>query len=441
MKADMTTPDRLPPRSTSQDDLVDRLRAVIPGGTMNSAVQPRGLEFIAERAKGAEIFDADGRRFLDFVMGGGPVILGHAHPRMIAALTRAAEFGTQHYVPHRRAIELAERIVRLVPCAEMVRYTASGTEATFHALRLARAVTGRSGIVKFDGAYHGHHDLAVWSFEHSPSDYPRPTSESAGTQSGVADDIRVLPFNDPDALGRLFAEEPDRFAAVICEPFQRALAPDPDFLRALRRECDSAGVVLVFDEVVTGFRFAPGGIQQKYGVVPDLATFGKALAGGLPMGALVGRRALMEHLAPGSPRETYSFHCGTFNGYLLGVEAAHTSLDMLVNEGGIERLQELTAALSERLEPVLADAGVATQLSAEGGVFQIYFTDRPVRTAADVRATDQRMAAAFHLHLQEAGIYKLPPKGYLSLAHTLDDFDEFAAASAWAIRASLDRPA
>ncbi|HTF59170.1 MAG TPA: aminotransferase class III-fold pyridoxal phosphate-dependent enzyme [Actinomycetes bacterium] len=421
------------PRSAAHAELVARADAVLPGGTTNSARHPAGLEFLVERGAGAELFDVDGRRYLDFVLGGGPLVLGHADPRLLAVLQRAAALGGHHYALHRRTVELAERIAGYVPSAEMVRFTGSGSEATFHALRLARAATGRAGIVKFDGAYHGHHDLGVWSFEQSPTDPPVPFPESAGVQEGVVGDVVVLPFNDPGAVTELLEAEPERFAAVICEPFQRALAPLPGFLDAVRRACDRSGTVLIFDEVVTGFRFAPGGAQERYGVLPDLTTLGKALAGGLPLAALTGRRRLMEHLGPGGGRTPSSFHCGTFNGWLLGVESAHATLDILVEQGGLARLEELGGLAADALRRVCADRGVPVQVSAAGGVFQPWFGDRPVTSAAGIRATDLAMSAAWHRLLLQAGVYKLAPKGYVGLAHDQGHVQELAAAAGWAL--------
>ena len=355
------------------------------------------------------------------MLGGGPLVLGHAHPAIGAALQRAAADGTHHYVLHRRTVELAERICRHVESAEAVRFTASGTEATMHALRLARAVTGRRGIVKFDGAYHGHHDLGVWSFEHSEPDAGRPVAESAGIQHGIAADLAVVPFNDPVAIGALLDAEPDRFAAVICEPLQRALPPEPGFLDAVRVACDRTGTVLIFDEVVTGFRLAPGGAQERYGVSADLTTLGKALAGGMPLAALAGRRDLMEHLATQSDAATRSYHCGTFNGYLAGVECAHATLDLLIEGGGIAELERITQATVEVLRPCFADAGEPVWFASAAGLFQPYFTDRPVRNAADVRASDLARLKRYTELLLQAEVYKLPNKGYVGLAHGDDE--------------------
>ncbi len=279
---------RLNRPSDDHSDLIQRSQDTLPGGTTTSVVPPKGLEFIVDHGKGAYLYDVDGRRYLDFFMGAGPLVLGHAHPRIVAAIRDNAHKGTHHFGLHKRTLELAERLVKYVPSAEMVRFTSSGSEATFHAMRLARAVTGRAGIVKFDGAYHGHHDLAVWSYEQTPTQIPAPTAESRGIQLGVAEDMTVLPFNDIAAIRETLRARPDHFAAVICEPHQRALPPLPGFLEALREACDRAGTVLIFDEIVTGFRLAAGGGQELYGVVPDLTTLGKAMTGGMTMSALVG---------------------------------------------------------------------------------------------------------------------------------------------------------
>lgn len=429
---DVGTP--LGPRSAGHGALLARSRELVPGGTFNSAPVDPDRGFVVERGAGPYLEDVDGRRFLDLVLGGGPLVLGHAHPRIVDALARAASTGTQTFAPHRRAIELVERITELVPSAEMVRFTASGSEATFHALRLARAVTGRGAYVKFDGAYHGHHDLGVWSFEHSETHPPEGEPESAGIQAGVRDDVAVLPFNDAEAIADRLGAQPGRYAAVICEPLQRAIPPVPGFLEAVREACDRTGTVLIFDEVVTGFRLAPGGAQQRYGVIPDLTALGKALAGGVPLAALAGTRDLMEHLDPGSPPERRSYQCGTFNGYPLGVECAHTTIDILVDEGGIDRLEALGQAMGEVLRGAFADARIDATVVAVGGVFQPYFTKGPIRDAADVRASDLAASRAFHERLLEAGVYKIAAKGYVSLAHGDDQVEELRTATRWALR-------
>jgi glutamate-1-semialdehyde 2,1-aminomutase len=421
------------PRGHAQDALLRRAGAVFPGATTNSLHLAPDVAFVAERGEGAELVDVEGRRILDMALGGGALVLGHAHPAIRAAVTEALADGGHHYVLQRRTIELAERIVDLVPSAEMVRFTASGSEATLHALRLARAVTGRDGILKFDGAYHGHHDLAAWSFEWTPSSPPEPTAESAGIQAGVEHDLVVLPFNDPQAIRDRLAAEPDRFAAVIIEPIQRAIPASVEFLSAAREACDQTGTVLIYDEIVTGFRAAPGGYQQVAGVWPDLTALGKALGGGVPIAALVGRRRLMEYLSPDMPPGARSFHCGTFNGYQLGAEAAHVTLDILVDGGGIERLDALSRQAGDAMRRAFRDAGLPVQVLDGHGLFQPYLTDRPVVNAADVRASDRRRLFRFHELLLEAGVFKLPAKGYVSLAHGTGEIERLEEASRWAL--------
>lgn len=434
----MSAEPQAPPAGDA-DGLLARAARVLPGAaTLQAATLPAGEGFVAERGSGAYLHTTDGRRLTDFVLGGGPLVLGHAPSAILAAIASSSALGTQHFVVHRRTVELAERICEHVPSAQAVRFCGSGSEATFHALRLARAATGRSGILKFDGGYHGHHDLATWSFESGRAGDP-PVAESAGIQRGVERDVAVVPFNDATAARAALSAQPQRFAAVIVEPFQRALEPQPGFLESLREACDSVGAVLIFDEVVTGFRFAPGGAQARYGVTPDLTTLGKALAGGLPLAALAGRRELMEHLSPASPEAQRSYHCGTFNGYLLGVECAHATLDEMLARDGAAVLERRSQQVADGLRRAFADACVPVWVSAAGGLFQPYFSAVPVIDAAGVRASDLAAQAEYHRLLLEAGVYKLAPKGYVSLAHGDDEIEQLLEATRWALRAQVLR--
>jgi glutamate-1-semialdehyde 2,1-aminomutase len=424
----------IPVRSSGQSEYIRRSQELIPGGSTNSLLAPEGIEFLIDRGEGPYVYDIDGRRFLDFMLGAGPLILGHAHPRIVATIEAQAKRGTQYFGLAQRAVDLAERFVRYVPSAEMVRYTSSGSEATFHALRLARAVTGRQAFIKFDGAWHGHHDLAVWSMELSPTKIPEPYPVSAGIQVGVKDQIVVLPFNDAERFRACMREHRNRFAAVICEPMQRTLEPLPGFLEALREECTAAGTILIFDEVVTGFRLAPGGAQQTYGVTPDLTTLGKALSGGVPLSALVGKRSLMEHLDPRSDAATYSFHCGTYNGNAIGIECAHTTLDLLVEEGGLEELRRLGETARERLKRLFSDLKIKAAITGAGPVFHFYLTEEPVNDHAAVRRSNLKLSDAVHRKIYEAGIYKQFSKGYLSLVHSRDHVDALCDALSWSFR-------
>lgn len=427
------------PISEHQKSRVNRAKELIPGGSTNSLLQPKGLEFLIARGEGPYVYDIDGRRYLDFMLGAGPLILGHAHPRIEKTIVEQSRQGTQYFGLAARAVDLAERLVTYVPCAEMVRYASSGSEATFHALRLARAVTGRRKFIKFDGAWHGHHDLAVWSMEMSPTQVPEPYGISAGVQSGVREDLMVLPFNDIAYFRNVMASHPKQFAAVICEPMQRTLKPLPGFLDALREECDRHGTILIFDEVVSGFRLAPGGAQEKYGVTPDLTALGKALGGGVPISAIVGRRSLMEHLDPDSPPSNYSFHCGTFNGHPIGIECAHTTLDMLINEGGIDHISALGDYGRQRLARLFKDLGAAAQITGDGGVFHFYLTDEPVHDHAAVRRSNVALTDKMHRLLYANGIYKNFSKAYVSTVHTRDHIDQLVDALGWAYREVVAR--
>jgi glutamate-1-semialdehyde 2,1-aminomutase len=294
-------------------------------------------------------------------------------------------------------------------------------------------VTGRLGVIKFDGAWHGHHDFGAVSLEHSPTVIPKPYPVSAGIEPAILDDMVVLPFNDANAVRETLRGASGRFACVICEPMHRTIKPEPGFLETLREECTRAGAILVFDEIVSGFRLAPGGAQEKYGVVPDLTTLGKALAGGMPVAAVVGRRAVMDHMTPGSDPRHYDFHCGTLNGFALGIECAHATLDVLVEGGGIGTLAKLGEYAREKVSRTLADRRVDFVMAGDGPIFQPYYTRGPVRDHRDVRASDLKFNAQVHRHMYAAGIYLLPNKSYLCVQHETAHVDHYAQVLAWAV--------
>lgn len=426
--------DNFSPRSEAQKAKVRKAYDLIPGASTNSLLQPDGIEFLIERGEGAHVYDTDGRRYLDFMLGAGPLVLGHSHPRIVETIKRQAERGTQFFGLADRAVDLAERLVQHIPSAEMVRFASSGSEATFHALRLARATTGRQKFIKFDGSWHGHHDLAVWSMEMSPTQVPEPYAVSAGIQAGVKDSLMVLPFNDAAYFKKIMAEHPGEFAAVICEPMQRTLKPLPGFLETLREECDRWGTVLIFDEIVSGFRLSAGGAQAKYGVTPDLTTLGKALGGGLPLSAIVGRRAFMEHLDPRSDSHNYSFHCGTFNGHPIGIECAHTTIDILVDEKGLDYISELGEYGRQAFAKLFRDLGAKVQITGDGPIFHFYFSEEPIHDHAAVRRSNVPLSDAMHREIYARGIYKNFSKAYVSTAHTKDHIDELCEALGHAYR-------
>src|SRR5207247_32620 len=284
---------------TDQNDLLRRAAHVLPGGVLGNHRNGAGLEFVVKEGRGAYLSETNGRRYLDYLLGPGPMLLGHAHPAVVEAVRRQVERGTSYMLLNEPAIELAEEICRAVPCAEQVRYTSSGSEATFFALRVARAFRRRDKILKFEGGFHGTHDYSLMSVgPKAPKAFPAPTPDSAGIPHAVTDDVLIAPFNDLAETEAIIAAHHESLAAVIMEPFQRLIIPDRGFLAGVREITRRYGLPLIFDEIVTGFRFAYGGAQEYYGVVPDLAAVGKIIGGGFPLAAVVGRGEVMRHLAP-----------------------------------------------------------------------------------------------------------------------------------------------
>jgi glutamate-1-semialdehyde 2,1-aminomutase len=388
-----------------------------------------GTPLFIVRGAGAQVFDADGRAYLDLVGSWGPLIVGHAHPAVVAAVSEALTRGTTYGAPCLAEVELAERVVAAYPAAEQVRFVSSGTEAVMSAIRVARAYTGRDLIVKFAGCYHGHADHLLVAAGSGLATFGRPSS--AGVPEAFTACTRVLPLDDEGAAAELFAREGARIAAVIIEPVpaNHGLLPQRrEFLETLRRLTMQAGALLIFDEVISGFRLAPGGAAELLGIAPDLATFGKVIGGGLPVGAFGGARRIMARLAPDG--DTYQ--AGTLSGNPVAMSAGLATLDVLARESAWQRLETLGAELEQRLRPVLATARFPLHLVRLGSLFWLSFHAAGApRTAAPLsREEGARFAALFHGML-DRGVY-LPPSGYeacfLSLAHSSADLARFAQA-------------
>jgi glutamate-1-semialdehyde 2,1-aminomutase len=384
--------------------------------------------FIA-RGSGQFLFDADGREYLDFVGSWGPLILGHAHPAVLDAVSSAIRNGTTFGAPCAGEVELAERIVASYPGLEQVRFVSSGTEAVMSAIRLARAYTGRDLIVKFSGCYHGHADHLLVAAGSGLATFGKPSS--AGVPQAFTACTRVLPLDDTGALQALFAHEGDRIAAVIIEPVPAnhgLLLQRREFLEELRKVTAKHGSLLIFDEVISGFRLARGGAAELLNLVPDLATFGKVIGGGMPVGAFGGRRDIMARLAPLG--DTYQ--AGTLSGNPVAMASGIATLDVLVREAGWQRLEALGAELERLLLPVLAAANFPVQLVRTGSLFWMAFHEGAApRTAVSLsEQATSRFGALFHAMLQR-GVY-LPPSAYeacfLSTAHRTQDLQRFAQA-------------
>jgi len=411
---------------TDQNDLLRRAAHVLPGGVLGNHRSGAGLEFVVKEGRGAYLWDTNGRRYLDYLLGSGPMLLGHAHPAVVEAVRRQVERGTSYMLLNEPAIELAEELVRAVPCAEQVRYTSSGTEATFFALRAARTFRKRDKVMKFEGGFHGTHDYGMMSVSpRSPKAFPAPMADSAGIPHAIEGEVLIAPYNDLATAEALIAAHHAQLAAVIIEPYQRTIVPAPGFLEGLRTATRRYDVPLIFDEIVTGFRLAYGGAQEHYGVVPDLAAYGKVVAGGFPLACVAGPKALMRHFdaaLEGTPE--YVWQAGTFNGNAIACAAGLATLAELRKPGTYAKLFGTGTRLRDGLAAAVLKHGVAAQVSGELPVFDIFFTYHPI---VDYRATltaDRERIKRFNAELLRRGVVKAVNKIYVSLAHTDEDVDK-----------------
>jgi len=425
------TPTKAAKGKRQQSDAwFERAKKVTPGG-VNSPVRAfgsvGGTPLVIKSAAGAFVTDSDGREYLDFVGSWGPLILGHAHPKVIAAVDAACHRGTSYGAPCQPEIELAEEVVAAYRGIEQVRFVSSGTEAVMSAVRLARGATGRDLVVKFSGCYHGHVDYLLVAAGSGLATFGQPTSK--GVPNDLAALTRVLPLDDEAAAEKLFAAEGDRIAAVIIEPVPAnngLLLQRPEFLKTLRTLCTKHGALLIFDEVITGFRLGAGGAAEHYGIRPDLATFGKVIGGGMPVGGFAGPRKIMQQLSP----EGGVYQAGTLSGNPVAMTAGLTTVRMLLKENGWKRLEALGAYLEEQLTNVLAEAPLKAKLCRLGSMFWIaWLTDQAPRSAEALDAKASKIYARVFHSLLEQGIALAPSAfeiAFLSLAHTRRDIERLA---------------
>jgi glutamate-1-semialdehyde 2,1-aminomutase len=427
--------------SARENELLAQARRYLPGGALGSQVAPADLAFVVKRAEGSRVWDFSGREYIDHLLSSGPMILGHAHPAVVDAVRRQVADGTSYFWLNEPVLELAAEICRSSPCAEHVRFTSSGSEATFFALRAARAYRRRSKILKFEGAYHGSHDYASMSVSpKSPKAFPAPVPDTAGIPSVLEGEVLVAPYNDLATAESLLDAHADELAAVIVEPFQRLIAPQPGFLEGLRSATRRHGVPLIFDEVVTGYRFAYGGAAQRYGVTPDLATYGKILGGGFSLAAFAGKREIMDALDPrleGSAE--FVAQIGTLNGNPLAAAAGLATLRELSRPGAYTRLRTIGGMLKDGLADLVARSGLPAQVVGDSTMFDVVFTERPVTDYRAMLTADTELTKAFRAECLRRGVLRTT-KIYVSLAHSEADvaqaLDVFQAALA-----ALPRPA
>ncbi|SLN37817.1 Glutamate-1-semialdehyde 2,1-aminomutase [Roseovarius litorisediminis] len=410
----------------TQSEWIARAQAVLPGGGFGN-FDPN---IIIRDGKGSRVWDEDGNEYIDYLIGSGPMMLGHGHPEVLEAVFEQLPKGMTFFANNAAGIELAEQICDAVPCAQQLRYVSSGGEADMYAIRAARAFTGRDKIVKFEGGYHGMSAEAQMSLAPARTvNFPQAVPDSAGIPDSVAAEMLIAPFNDFDYIRSLLAEYGEQVAGIIVEPLQRIIPPLPGFLQLLRDEADKHGIVLIFDEVVTGFRFSYGGAQELYGVTPDICTLGKVIGGGFPLAAIAGRADIMAHFdkAAVGP-EKWMMQLGTLSGNPVAAVAGMKTMEILRREGQYDRLRQTGQQIMQMTHAALDRHGIPHRVVGHPTLFEVVFTARKVRDYRDVMNSNTAAQSAYNSVLHSEGLFKSPGKTYPSLAITDDDLERTQAA-------------
>lgn len=404
---------------TGGDSIAERAKEVFPGGGFGNLK----TDLVIESGFGGRVQDHFGKEYIDFVLGSGPMLVGHAHPDVTAAVEEQLLKGTTFFALNESAIELAEVIVSAVPCAEQVRFVSTGSEATLYAMRLARAFTGKEKILKFEGGFHGMNDYGLMSMAPKKfADFPQPLPDSAGIPTMVSESVLIAPFNDLETTEEILIQNRNELAAVIVEPFQRLIPPKPGFLEGLREITAREGILLIFDEVVTGFRFSFQGAQGYYGVIPDLCALGKIIGGGFPLAAVAGVRDVFDHFDPekvGAGRHLPQI--GTLSGNPVASAAGLATLKILSKTGTYEELFEIGRSLISGIEDILKTRNVEAQVIGEPPLFDVVFGSGPLEDYRALAACDSSLLQKFNQRLRECGVLKGDTKFYISLAHTSED--------------------
>ena len=417
-----------PVGAMSHDDYYTVATESLPGAGLGSYSLPDEVRFVIHKGEGSRLQDVRGRWYIDYVGGAGALVLGHAFPTVVDAVKDQAERGIHFFgTLNEQCIQLAEQLVPLIPCADRIAFTTTGSEATAYAMRTARAATGRSKVLKFEGAYHGNHDYSAFSVTPTAlSNYPQGRPETGGLPANMVDNVLVSPYNDLDTVRRIVEENRDDLAAIIVEPVQRIIFPKEDFLPGLRQICDDNDVLLIFDEVVTGFRLALGGAQEYFGVLPDLASYGKIVGGGGPLGCVGGKAEYMNLINPRNRGlANYSYVNGTLHGNPVAAIAGLATLAELKKPSFYKDLQALADDICKACQDVLDKNNMPAIVAGKGSLWQILFMDRAPGSHADVMNADQASGRAFDLAQMHEGLYVLPNvRRFVSAVHTGQDIED-----------------
>jgi glutamate-1-semialdehyde 2,1-aminomutase len=419
--------------SDAENTLSQDAQRVMPAGGFGNL----GFEAVIREGRGSRIWDMEGNEYIDYLMGSGPMILGHAHPEVTDAVMAQVPRGTTFFANNEPAIQLAAEIVDAVACADKVRFVSSGSEATFYAMRAARAYRGRDKILKFEGGFHGMSDYALMSMAPAqPGNFPQAQPDTAGIPQSVRDEMLIAPYNDAETAKSLIKEHHDELGGVIVEPFQRLYPPAPGFLQSLREVTAEYGIPLIFDEVVTGFRFAYGGAQAYYGVTPDICALGKTIGGGFPLAAIAGSDAIMAHFdKPHAPDGRFVPMIGTLSGNPVAAVAGLATLAVLKRPGAYDTLFETGRQIREGLGAILRKAGITAVVSGDDPLFDVVFGVEDVHDYRSAAKGNAQKLARFNELLRERGVFKGDSKFYISLAHTDDDVSQTLDALDSAIKA------
>ncbi len=422
-------------RSDEELELIELARRVLPAGSFGNLP----ADIVVREGRGARVWDVSGNEYVDFLLGSGPMFIGHCHPDVMAAVQAQIPHGTTFFANNEHGIRLAAAVVDAVPCAEKVRFVSSGTEADAYAMRVARAFRGRDKILKFEGGYHGMSDYSLMSLAPKrPGNFPQAVPNSPGIPRSVRDEMIIAPFNDAAMAVSLIHEHHDELGGVIVEPFQRLLPPKPGFLQALRDACTEHGIPLIFDEVVTGFRFAYGGAQEFFGVTPDLCTLGKIIGGGFPLAAIAGREDIMAQFDRGKVGDDrFLTQIGTLSGNPVAAVAGLTTLEILRRPGAYETVFATGRELMAGISGMLQKAGLPAQVIGVPPLFDIVYAAGDVSDYRAMLRADVEMQRRFNRRFREAGIMKGESKFYVSLAHDAADIRHTLGAVNAAVEAEL----